>query len=146
MITFDPQTGEQQNITYASPERTVTMFGQAPYIINATLAYDSKKSGVYGSINYNVQGPRLVSIGFYPLPDIYELPRHLIDFKIGTTIGKHFGASLKINDAFASLKNGFLADINTEIVRAYKVGDSYPVDYDGYSFGTYYVFAVSYKL
>jgi hypothetical protein len=145
-ITFDPLTGEQQNDSGTSPGRTVTMFGQAPYIINATLAYDSKKSGVYGSINYNVQGPRLVSIGFYPLPDIYEMPRNLVDFKIGTTIGKHFGASLKINDVLASLKYGALEDINTDIVRAYKVGDNYPVDFDRYSFGTYYVFAISYKL
>ena len=145
-ITFDPETGEQQNTSDTSPGRTVTMFGQAPYIINATLAYDSKKSGVYGSINYNVQGPRLVTIGVNPLPDIYEMPRHLVDFKIGTTIGKHFGASLKINDVLASLKYGALKDINTDIVRAYKVSDNYPVDFDRYSFGTYYVFAISYKL
>jgi hypothetical protein len=145
LISFDPQTGEQLNISDASG-RTVTMFGQAPYIINAMLSYLSKKSGVYSSINYNVQGPRLFTIGLTPLPDIYELPRHLVDFKIGKSIGKHFGVSLKINDVLASLKFGALEDINTDIVRAYKIGEDYPVDFDRYSFGTYYVLAVSYKL
>jgi len=135
MISFDPTTGEQQNTFDTSPGRTVTMFGQAPYIINAMLLYESVKSGLYASINYNVQGPRLVTIGLFPLPDIYELPRHLIDFKIGKSIGKHFGASVKINDV-----------LSTDIVRAYKMGDEFPLDFDRYSFGTNFTFAVSYKL
>lgn len=136
MISFDPQTGEQLN-TFDSdiPKRSVTMFGQAPYIVNTMLSFESKKADFYASINYNVQGPRLVTIGLFPLPDIYELPRHLIDFKIGKSLGKHFGASLKINDV-----------LSTDIVRAYKIGEEYPLDFDRYSFGTNYVFAVSYKL
>lgn len=143
-ISFDPTTGEQQNFSDTSG-KTVTMFGQAPYIVNTMLSYDSKKSGFYASVNYNIQGPRLVTIGVNPFPDVYELPRHLVDFKIAKSIGKHFSASLKINDVLASLKYGPLKDLNTDIVRAYKIDSDY-LDYDRYSYGTNYVFAISYKL
>jgi hypothetical protein len=111
------------------------MFGQAPYIINSMLNYYSKKLGLIASLNYNVQGPRLVFLSDNKtIPDVYELPRNLLDFKISKSIGRYFSASLK-----------FLDILNTPIVRAYKEGSGYPLDYDRYKYGTNYVVALSYK-
>ena len=123
--------------------KAYNMFGQAPYVINAIVNYASKKLGTIASLSYNVQGPRLVIIN--TPDDIYEIPRHVLDFKVSKSIGKHFSASLKVNDVLASIKIWKFKDINTDIVRAYKIDNKYNVVYDKYGWGTNYVFAVSYK-
>jgi len=76
-------------------------------------------------------------------PDIYEMPRNLLDFKVSKTIGKHFGVSVKVLDI-----------LKTSVRRTYKFVDDgktfhhsgYLLDYDKYTWGTSYIFAISYKL
>jgi hypothetical protein len=114
---------------------THTMLGQAPYVLNGILTYSLKKMGLTASLNYNVQGSRLVIIGTGILPDIYELPRNILDSKISKQIGRHFNASIKVLDI-----------LSTSIVRSYKVDNEFVLDYDRYKYGTNYVFALSYKL
>jgi len=114
---------------------THTMLGQAPYVINSMLSYTLKRQGLTASLSYNVQGTRLVIVGTGSLPDIYELPRHLVDTKISKQIGKHFNASVKVMDI-----------LNTSMVRSYKVDKKFVLDFDRYNYGTNYVFALSYKL
>jgi hypothetical protein len=126
--------------------KTYTLLGQAPYVVNTMLTYTSKKGGLTASVNYNIQGTRLVIIGGETNPfDIYELPRHLVDFKVSKSLGKHFTASLKINDVLASVKFWKFKDLNTNIVRAYKVGEDFPLIYDSFNWGTNYVVALAYK-
>jgi len=127
---------------------THTMYDQAPYIINAILSYTSEKAGLSAAISYNIQGPRLVIVSNIPktIPDIYELPRHLLDFKLSKSIGKHFTASFKMNDVLASVKFWKFKNLNTDIVRSYKFPEGYILDYDKYAYGTNYVFAILYKL
>ncbi|MCW3083329.1 MAG: hypothetical protein JWP12_695 [Bacteroidetes bacterium] len=112
------------------------MFGQAPYIINAILSYTSDSLGLTATASYNIQGPRLV-IGSNnkSIPDVYELPRHLLDFKVTKTFGKHFSVSFTIKDL-----------LNSKITRAYKFDDGYNVIYDQYRWGTNYLLGVLYKL
>jgi hypothetical protein len=115
-----------------------TMYGQAPYIVNAMLAYNSDKMGIAATLSYNVQGPRLVIIGQHGaayIPDIYEMPRNLLDFKMSKSIGNHFSVSLKILDI-----------LNTPVRRAYKFPEGYILDYDKYTWGTTWVFSLLYKL
>ena len=72
------------------------------------------------------------------IPDVYEMPRHQIDFKVAKTLGKHFGLSFTVKDI-----------LNTAVRRAYKYGppDGYnKVDYDKYTYGTNYIFSLSYKI
>lgn len=112
-----------------------SMFGQAPYVINAMLTYESSKSGISAAISYNVQGARLVlASGVKNVPDIFEMPRQLVDFKISKKIGKSFSTSFKIRDLF-----------NTSITRAYKYTSGW-LTYDSYQFGTSYIFSISYNL
>jgi outer membrane receptor protein involved in Fe transport len=113
---------------------TRTMYGQAPYVINAILSYNTEKYGISATINYNVQGPKLVLSGNFGAPDVYELPRNIIDAKLSKTMGKKFSASLKIRDL-----------LNTANVKAYKYPNRW-LDYERYDYGTSYSLAISYNL
>ncbi len=112
------------------------MFGQAPYIINGILSYSADSIGLMAAITYNVQGPRLV-IGSNnnSIPDIYELPRNLLDFKLTKSLGKHFSISMKIRDI-----------LNAPVRRTYKYPQGYIIDYDKYRYGTNYILSMSYKI
>ena len=113
------------------------MFGQAPYIINAILMYNSsEKLGLNATVSYNMQGPRLaISGGIKEIPDVYELPRNMIDFKVTKKLGKYFTASLTIRDI-----------LNTPIRRSYVYADGTKIDFDKFRYGSTYVFGISYKL
>jgi hypothetical protein len=111
-----------------------SMFGQAPYIINALLSYNSDRTGTEASVSYNFQGPKLVIKNSIQKADIYEMPRHLIDIRISKKIGDHFRISLKIRDL-----------LNNPNRRAYKFSGDY-LDFDRYRFGSTYSIGISYNL
>jgi outer membrane receptor for ferrienterochelin and colicin len=122
---------------YFVPGRDIdrTMLNQAPYVVNTMLTYFAEKAGLTASLSYNIQGPRVISTGSYKdIPDVYELPRNLVDIKVIKSLGKHYNISLKVMDV-----------LNTAIVRAYKIDGKYDLVYDSYKYGTNYVFAFSYK-
>jgi len=121
-----------------------TMLGQAPYVINGMLGYNSEKLGINAALSYNLQGPRLVILSIIDTyPDIYEMPRDVLDFRISKTIGKHFGISFKAQDI-----------LNSPVKRSYKFRGKelptgktgYLLDYDKYRWGTNYTLSVSYKI
>jgi len=112
---------------------TRTMFGQAPYVLNGMLTYTSDSIGLSFTVSYNVQGERLVITSANPfIPDVYELPRQMVDIKLIKKFGKHFSTSLTVRDI-----------LNTTITRTYK--DSEFI-YDEFSYGTNFLIGVSYKL
>ena len=111
------------------------MFGQAPYIINAISTFKSDSLGITASLSYNVQGPRLVITGVVKgFPDVYEMPRNTIDFKITKKLGKHFNTSIMVRDI-----------LNTKVRRAYRMNNGY-IDYDNFRYGTNFILSIAYKL
>ena len=40
---------------------STTMYGQAPYVVNAMLAYNHEKYGISTALTYNIQGERLAA-------------------------------------------------------------------------------------
>ncbi len=57
------------------------MVGQAPYVVNAGLSYESLSGATSATLLYNVVGPRITSAAVTPLTvDTYERPRHVLDF------------------------------------------------------------------
>jgi hypothetical protein len=62
--------------------------GQSPYLINGGLQYTSTGSGLSGTLLYNRVGNRLALVGYGSLgfPDIYENPRHVIDFQLSKRV------------------------------------------------------------
>lgn len=111
------------------------MFGQAPYILNGILTYTADSIGLTLTASYNVQGPRLaITSTRVSIPDIYELPRNLLDFKVSKTLGKYFSISLTIRDI-----------LNAKITRAYKF-ENWDTQYDSYRYGTNFVLGLTYKI
>lgn len=124
------------------------MFGQAPFVINTMLAYKLDKLGMNISLAYNVQGPRLAIQGARNVadlsknvPDIYEMPRHLVDLKVIKSLSERISLSLTVRDL-----------LNSPIRRSYKYTDSegknvgYLVDFDSFTYGTNYLFSFLYKI
>lgn len=78
------------------------MYGQAPYLVNTILNYTFPKIGISGAVSYNIQGPKIVLVSnsnnTIKYPDVYELPRSILDFKLTKTLGKYFGLTLKIRN------------------------------------------------
>lgn len=114
-----------------------TMFGQAPYVINGILNYNLDSLGLGLTLSYNVQGPRLVLASVDESPSIFEMPRHLIDFKVTKKLGKHFGLSFTVRDI-----------LNSPIKRSYYYENDKKValDWESVANGTNYIMGISYKL
>jgi hypothetical protein len=111
------------------------MFGQAPYLFNSILSYTADSLGLTATISYNVQGPRLVIAGAVKgRPDVYEIPRHLLDFKISKSLGEHYSASITIRDI-----------LNSPVRRSYDLPSGY-VDFDRFRYGTNFLVSFAYKL
>jgi len=74
------------------------MQGQAPYVLNGGLIYTSDSSGLSVSLQYNVYGRRLFAVGTFGTPDIYEMPRHMLDLTVSKTISRRVDMRLSIQD------------------------------------------------
>jgi hypothetical protein len=116
-------------------EVTRPMFGQAPYVLNGMLNYSSDTLGLTATISYNRQGRRLVIANGFNIPDVYEIPRDLVDIKISKNLGKHFIVSFTIRDL-----------LNSPIVRTYNFEGIEPINFDRFRYGTNYQLGIQYKL
>ncbi|MEO8591610.1 MAG: carboxypeptidase-like regulatory domain-containing protein [Flavobacteriales bacterium] len=74
------------------------LMGQSPYIVNAGLYYQDTERKLQYNILYNVIGPRLFAVGTYGTPDIYELPRNVVDIAVTKGFGKRFELKLAAQD------------------------------------------------
>lgn len=131
------QLSVYQGIKYYTPIDTINrvMFGQAPYIVNVISSYSNQKMGLNVSISYNLQGPRLViSSAIQGTADVYEMPRHLIDFKLTKAIKEHFTLSLTVRDL-----------LNSPVQRQYKTSNEFQT-YDYFRYGTNFQLGIIYKL
>lgn len=72
--------------------------GQAPYSINSGLFYENKDLGLQVNLLYNVVGKRIVYVGTDDYPDIYEMPRHTLDFNASYRFKKGIELSLNLKD------------------------------------------------
>ncbi len=74
------------------------MMGQSPYIINAGLFFQDDAIDLSISAMYNVIGPRVVIAGVPGIPEVWEMPRNLVDLTISKGIGKHFDIRFGVQD------------------------------------------------
>lgn len=68
--------------------------GQSPFAVNAGLDFSPESWGTRLRLLYNVFGPRIAQVGAFGAPDVYERPRHQLDFFAAQRIGKHFELKL----------------------------------------------------
>lgn len=74
------------------------LMGQSPYIVNAGLYYADTERKLQYNILYNVIGPRLFAVGTYGTPDLYELPRNVIDITLSKGFGERFEVKVGAQD------------------------------------------------
>jgi hypothetical protein len=129
----------KNNIKVLEPYDTLTrqMSGQAPYVINGIISYTMDSLRLTTSIAYNVQGPRLAVVSAEPklIPDVFELPRHVLDFRIAKQIGKRFTVTVTVKDI-----------LNSPIRRSYKLPSGFTADFDNFRYGTNYNLSISFKI
>jgi hypothetical protein len=120
-------------------EKSIPMYGQSPFIINAILGYTADRYGITAALSYNVQGKKLVVLnwGSYDIESshIYEMPRHILDFKFTKTLGNHFGLSFRIRNM-----------LNAPYVNAYLYKMAGQIDYQNFTLGTEYLLGISFNL
>lgn len=142
------------NFTDKITERTRPLAGQSPFILNAGIFYsDPDKSRLMVNLLYNVIGKRIHIVGipqqnaWEDIPDVYEMPRNLVDFVISKKIGKYAELKFSIKDLLnqsiiykqnvnatvdMSHYNGGASDIRhfdrDQILRSYKPGSSYSLE------------------
>jgi outer membrane receptor for ferrienterochelin and colicin len=64
------------------------MQGQSPYIVNLGIYYQDNDHGLMVSLLYNVIGKRIIVVGL-DNPDVYEMPRNVLDLMITKNLGEH---------------------------------------------------------
>ncbi len=104
--------------------------GQSPYIVNATLGYNSSDLGISSTIAYHIFGRRIAEVGNHGIPDVFEQPRSQLDATISRVIADYYRLSL-------SAKNLLDPDV------IFKQGDK---TYVRYRTGRSFSFGVSYSL
>jgi outer membrane receptor protein involved in Fe transport len=116
-VRLDPAVGSQRNT-----ERP--MVGQAPYVVNAGVTYAPWSGATSATLLYNLIGRRIHSAAEAPLPEVYEMPRHLLDLSLRMPLRPGMAARLdarNLLDARSELRQG-------DVVReAYRTGRSLSV-------------------
>lgn len=87
-------------------ERNRALQGQSPYVFNVGLYYQPENTGISANFQYHVTGPRILvaaqlNQGVVEVPDIYEMPRHVVDLSVSKQIGKLFELKFGIKDLLA---------------------------------------------
>lgn len=115
--------------------------GQAPYVVNTGIFYNNKEKGIQFNIMYNVTGKRIIYVGAQNYPDIYEMPRHTLDFNLSYLFKKgveiSFGAQDLLNQKSILIQDGNedgkIDKRHDQIFQQYKPGTQF-------SFGVKYTF------
>ncbi|MCB9275326.1 MAG: TonB-dependent receptor [Lewinellaceae bacterium] len=97
-------------------EDTRQMAGQAPYVVNAGIAYSNPDAGLDAGLFYNVKGKTLeiISSGLYP--DVFFKPFNSLNFSLNKRIGKaqntaiDFKVSNILNDDLERAFSSYEAD------------------------------------
>jgi TonB-dependent receptor len=96
---------------------TRDMAGQAPYIINTGLSYQSYVNGLEAGVFYNVQGSTLNYVGFGNRTDTYTVPFHSLNFNVNKT----FGADERLQAGFGV--QNMLNDKKEMVFKSYEAQD-----------------------
>lgn len=85
--------------------------GQSPLIINGGIQYIDSKYHFGISVSYNYVGKRIIIVGNEDEPNIWENPRHVLDFQLSKTFKDNLELKLNVRDALAQ-NLIFYQDIN----------------------------------
>ena len=100
------------------------LMGQSPYVVNAGLYYTDTDHKLQCNVLYNVIGPRLFAVGTFGTPDIYEMPRNVVDVTLTKGLGERFELKLSAQDVLNqrtrliqdSNEDGSLTGVDEEVM------------------------------
>jgi outer membrane receptor protein involved in Fe transport len=117
------------------------LYGQSPYVINAGIYYQDDVRGWSASVLFNMFGSRIVIVGTPTIPNVYEMPRALLDATISKRAGDHLTLKLgakNLLDSPVIYRQTFDVIINnTEVERKQQIRR--------YSPGRSFYFTISYS-
>lgn len=127
-----PEGGAYTNTTRA-------LQGASPYLVNADITYSPEfRNGqkLNLALLYNLQGPRIQSVGVSGLGDVTQLPLHTLNFVAGYRINGNFEVSLKVNDL-----------LNRDVVFEQGIPQTGgKMEVERFKTGTNFVIGLTYKL
>lgn len=88
-------------------EDTREMAGQAPYTINAGLAYSRPDGGLDAGLFYNVKGPTLLIVGAGITPNVFSQPFHSLNFNLNTNVNDKLSLNFKISNILGDVREDF---------------------------------------
>jgi TonB-dependent receptor len=115
--------GNDSIASNTSPNRP--MMGQAAYVVNAGLTYATPNGRLSATALYNVVGRRIAEVGQQPLPDAYELPRHVVDATVRAQLASRLAVKLdtkNLLDAPDRVVQGSVTRLRYRAGRAFTLG------------------------
>jgi TonB-dependent receptor len=100
--------------------RDRSLQGQSPYMVNAGIFYYNNNNGIMVTALYNIIGKRIVAVGrpspnkWEDIPDIYEMPRNVIDIAVSKKISEKFEIKAAVKDLLNE-KVRMMQTINTTV-------------------------------
>ncbi|WP_161889815.1 TonB-dependent receptor [Pontibacter russatus] len=119
---------ELEQIRAVRPDAAATrpLFGQSPYVANASLTYQSDPLGLIATASYNVFGDRISAISVGGTPNIYERSRPMGSLVVSKRIGQHLTAKASADNIFdPAYKNSHEYKGQEFIYTSYKLGRTY---------------------
>ncbi|MBI1766921.1 MAG: TonB-dependent receptor [Bacteroidetes bacterium] len=107
--------------------------GQAPYIINAGLYYNSEVSGWQFNLLFNTTGNTVYVVGTDHYHDVYVLPRNVVDLTFTKRLSEKF--SLKggivdiLNQPFRFHNSSTAGGSLTQVIQDYKPGQVFSIGF-----------------
>jgi TonB-dependent receptor len=86
--------------------RDRSLQGQSPYMVNAGIFYYNDNNGLMITMLYNIIGKRIIAVGrpspndWEDIPNIYELPRNVLDLAVSKKISRKIEIKAGIKDIF----------------------------------------------
>jgi outer membrane receptor for ferrienterochelin and colicin len=114
--------------------------GQSPYIVNTGLFYQNEK-GFQMNILYNVIGRRIFIIGFDAYPDIYQMPRGVLDFNFSKKLKHNMEIKWNFQDVLNqdvlliqdANRDGVFDRNSDQVIQRYRPGRTMSIGF-GYKF------------
>ena len=114
-------------------EKSRTLQGQSPLLINAGLTYNNEDNGILSGLYYNVQGKTLEIVGTGVVPDVYTLPFHSLNFNFSKNFGKDkkHAITLQISNVLDSKRESQYESFKAEnkIFTLRELGRTFSVGY-----------------
>lgn len=102
--------------------------GQSEFVINASAGWDDPGTRTALTLLYNVSGERLVGVGTFGLPDVYEQPFHRLDLVASWGFAEHWSVKVSVENLLDSKVRFTQGDQTTE---EYEVGRTFGVGLSG---------------